>query len=209
LKNREHFVQVKQLILDNQYKIIAVSESWLNSNVSNAEVQIEGYNLIRHDRLRKSGGGVCAYIHTSLKAHAIRELTATSDTGFQQLWIKVQNRKLRSILICVTYKPPSCPTVCLEQYFVPTYTKALCYNKDIVICGDLNCNLINNESPDTQALVTFCITMNLTQLIAEPTRVTASSQSLIDVILVSNPGIVMESGVVMSTISDHYVCYYG
>ncbi len=126
LKNREHFVQVKQLILDNQYKIFAVSESWLNSNVSNAEVQIEGYNLIRHDRLRKSGGGVCAYVHTSLKAHAIRELTATSDTGFQQLWIKVQNRKLRSILICVTYKPPSCPTVCLEQYFVPTYTKALC-----------------------------------------------------------------------------------
>ena len=65
LKNREHFVQVKQLILDNQYKIFAVSESWLNSNVSNAEVQIEGYNLIRHDRLRKSGGGVrvclCSY----------------------------------------------------------------------------------------------------------------------------------------------------
>lgn len=167
LKNREHFVQVKQLILDNQHKIFAVSESWLNSNVSNAEVHIEGYKLIRHDRLEKAGGGVCAYVHTSLNVHSIGELTATSDTGFQQLWFKVQNRKLKSLLICVTYKPPSCPLTCLEQYFMPTYTRALCYNKDIVVCGDLNCNIMNKDSPEAQALSTLCLTMNLTQLITD------------------------------------------
>ncbi len=45
----------------------------------------------------------------------------------------------------------------------------------------------------------------MTQLMAELTRLTASSQSLIHLILVSNPGIVMMSGVVLSTISGQYV----
>ena len=47
--------------------------------------------------------------------------------------------------------------------------------------------------------------MDLTHLITEPTRVTASSQSLIDVILVSSIRIVKNSAVVKSTISDYYI----
>ena len=205
MKNREHFVQVKQLILDNQYNIFAVTESWLNSNVTNSEFQIEGYNLIRLDRLKKVGGGVCAYVHSSLKAQRVKELTATSHTGFQQLWFKVQNRKLKSLLVCVAYKPPSCSTICFEDDFMPNYTRALSQNMDIVVCGDLNCNMMNKECAEAQVLNKLCLTMNLTQLITEPTRVTASSQSLIDVILVSNIRIVKNSAVVKSTISDHYI----
>ena len=38
---------------------IAISESWLNSTVTNAEIEIEGFKVIRLDRLHKIGGGVC------------------------------------------------------------------------------------------------------------------------------------------------------
>jgi hypothetical protein len=47
--------------------------------------------------------------------------------------------------------------------------------------------------------------MNLVQLIGNPTRVTQTSESLIDVILVTNFGIVENSEVLQSTISDHYI----
>ena len=42
-------------------------------------------------------------------------------------------------------------------------------------------------------------------LVSNPTRVTQSSESLIDVILVMNPRIVESSEVLQSTISDHYI----
>ena len=45
----------------------------------------------------------------------------------------------------------------------------------------------------------------MTALMTDPTRVTASSQSLIDLIIVSNPDIVIKSGVMLSTISGQYV----
>ena len=35
---------------EKEYGILAVSESWRNSSVTNAEVEIEGYKLIRLDR---------------------------------------------------------------------------------------------------------------------------------------------------------------
>lgn len=143
---------------------------------------------------------MCAQVHTSLKAYPIHDLTPTTETGFKQLWFKVQNRKLKSLLVCVAYRPPNCSSACLDDNFMPTYTRALSFDKDIV-----NCNVLNKRSPEAQALSIFYSSTNLTQLITEPTRVTATSQSLIDVILVSNPRIVKNSKVVKSTISDHYI----
>ena len=42
----------------NNFNIIAISESRLNTTVINAEVKIAGYKLSRLDRLTKQGGGV-------------------------------------------------------------------------------------------------------------------------------------------------------
>ena len=49
--------------------------------------------------------------------------------------------------------------------------------------------------------------MNFKQLITSPTRITESSRTLIDVIMTSTPDIVHESGVINSTISDHFPVY--
>lgn len=45
------------------------------------------------------------------------------------------------------------------------------------------------------------------QLITQPTRVTATSKSLIDVIMTSNSALIAESGVMKTHISDHYLVY--
>ena len=61
--------------------------------------------------------------------------------------------------------------------------------------------------PVAVALKDLCSSLNLTQLITLPTRVTSQSSSLIDVIMTSNPDLVTESGVVETHISDHYMVY--
>ena len=58
LKKRDHLLQLRCLVKENDYDVFAVSESRLKSTVSNAEVEVEGYKLSRLDRTTKSGGGV-------------------------------------------------------------------------------------------------------------------------------------------------------
>ena len=75
--------------------------------------------LIRQDRLGKRGGGICAYVRSSIKVMRMKDLSTISSRGFQQLWFQIQQRNLRSILICVVYRPPNCPISCLEEMLVP------------------------------------------------------------------------------------------
>ncbi|CAH3146025.1 unnamed protein product [Pocillopora meandrina] len=62
LKCREHFVLVKETVLENKFDIFTVSETWLNSSVTDLEIEIPGYVIYRIDRQAKIGGGVCAYV---------------------------------------------------------------------------------------------------------------------------------------------------
>ncbi len=87
------------------------------------------------------------------------------------------------------------------------YTYALTLGKEIIVVGDLNCDVLKPDSPSAVALLNFCESVNLTQLIKEPTRVTENSASLIDVIMTSNVNLVENHGVVSSHISDHYLTY--
>ena len=56
-------------------------------------------------------------------------------------------------------------------------------------------------------LSNFCTAFNFTQVINEPTRITESSKSLIDIILVSNKNAIKESNVLPVSISDHDMVY--
>ncbi|CAB4010014.1 Hypothetical predicted protein [Paramuricea clavata] len=60
---------------------------------------------------------------------------------------------------------------------------------------------------ERRAPTNFSTELNLTQIIKTPTRITATSQTLIDVILVSSTALVLESGVINTSISDHLPVY--
>ena len=45
--------------------MLAISESWLDSSHTDESVKIEGYNVIRRDRLTHAGG-VCVYIREDI-----------------------------------------------------------------------------------------------------------------------------------------------
>ena len=54
---------------EKDYDVLAVSESWLNSTVTNAKVEIDRYKLTRLDQLGKTGGKVCLYTRSSLEVN--------------------------------------------------------------------------------------------------------------------------------------------
>ncbi|CAB4016504.1 Hypothetical predicted protein, partial [Paramuricea clavata] len=79
--------------------------------------------------------------------------------------------------------------------------------KPIYILGDANCNMLKPDSPNSSVFINFCSCFNLTQMTKSPTRVTRNSESLIDVILATNPNQVLETKVVHCSISDHDLVY--
>ena len=203
LKNRVNLHQIREFTQEHKPDIIAISESWLNCTVTNAEIEIEGLKVIRLDRLHKIGGGVCAYVRSNIKCFKIKHLSTISEDNFHQLWLRIQFKKLKSFLICVTYRPPDCSLNCFESHFKPAYTEALLMNYPIVILGDLNCNMLNTNN-DYRILKGICDELDLNQIIKSPTRVTATTKSLIDILLVSDITFIKRSGVVKTLISDHY-----
>ena len=73
----------------------------------------------------------------------LKDLTSTTS-GFQQLWLQVQHKNLKSFLVCAAYRPPDCSVEYFEGEFTNTYTKALTLGMEIFVLGDLNCDLMNS-----------------------------------------------------------------
>ena len=152
---------MQELMRGKKYDVLAVSESWPNSTVTNAEIEIEGYKLTRLDRLHKSGGRVCVFTKAALKVKRLKDISGISELGFHQLWMQIQLNRLKSLVFCVTYRPDYCPVSCFVDDFMDNYSQALILGKPLMITGDLNCNLLEPGCPEAVALLDFCKSVNL------------------------------------------------
>ena len=70
LKNREHYILIRELVIEKDFDIFTISETWLNKTVTDVEVEIPGYMIYRLDRDKKLGGGVCAFVKEGYKTEA-------------------------------------------------------------------------------------------------------------------------------------------
>ena len=57
---------VRSLIDKNPFDIFTVSESWLNSSISDSEISLSGHALVREDRKNKRGGETAIYVRDGI-----------------------------------------------------------------------------------------------------------------------------------------------
>ena len=70
-------------------------------------------------------------------------------------------------------------------------------NKELLLVGDLNCDVIKAPpDPQTRRLQFLCSLYQIEQLINEPTRVTRTSATQIDLSLINRPENISSSGVI-------------
>ena len=140
--------------------MFTVSESRLDRTVCDAEILIPGYTNFRQDRgPHKRGGGVLVYVKDIYKACVIEKWSSVSESNFQQIWSKVQCKKFKSFLPCTVYRPPYAPIDFLEN-LRETFVDSLLHGSNVIIIGDLNCNLIGGD-PEGHALSDFCSSFGL------------------------------------------------
>ncbi len=73
IRNRNHLIQVRELVFNEKPDILALSETWLNSSTTNAEVEIREYKIYRLDRKHKKGGSVCIYVRNDFKTKVLKD----------------------------------------------------------------------------------------------------------------------------------------
>ena len=74
----------------------------------------------------------------------------------------------------------------------------------MILVGDLNCDLLPDvKRHHTNRLLDITNLFQLTQIISEPTRVTASTRTLLDLFLTNKPENINYSRVLHLGISDH------
>ena len=83
--------------------ILAVCETWLDENVSNDEIGVRGYTILRKDRDRH-GGGVLLYIKDSLAFNMRNDLDAD---GSEAIWAEILLPRTRGIVVGCIYRPPT------------------------------------------------------------------------------------------------------
>ena len=85
-----------------------ITETWLRENIHDSAVEIDGYSLVRRDRVNKLGGSVCAYIKLSIP---FKVLPGLEDECFESLWLFFWPYKLprgfSCLMVYVTYHPPA------------------------------------------------------------------------------------------------------
>ena len=131
-----------------------------------------------------------------------------SQDTLELLSIEVKKPKSKPLLISTWYRPPSAKIELFKKF--ENFLKLIDNeDKDIIITGDLNCNLIEHaQNYATSKLIDIIDIFQLQQHIQTPTRITYNSSSLIDLILTHiDDDKILEAGVVDLGISDHSLVY--
>ena len=183
--------------------VLALSETRLDNTFTDSAVSIEGYTLLRRDRCR-SGGGVAMYIHNVIEYKTRSDL---SDPDLEFLCIEIQKPKAKPFLLSNWYRPPNSPIELFDKFEV-LIGKIEAENIESNILGDINCDMMAvTPTNETRHLIELCESYQYAQLIKEPTRVTSSSKSLIDLFLTNEPGKFGTTGVSHIGCSDRSLIY--
>nr|CAI5823600.1 unnamed protein product [Callosobruchus analis] len=158
-----HLNDFKDTFENSDFDFIALSETWLNNNIVDSVIALNGYKIFRTDRGGR-GGGVALYVTNKYRCHCVN----TVETNFEQLWVAftVSNKRF---IVGVLYKPPSCP----DSEFIAELEDVfndICPKYDYIICtGDFNIDVSCLESNNTRLLINLLESYELQQLMSRYT----------------------------------------
>ena len=202
----KHIDELRVLLSNCPLDVLSINETRLDESVGDNEVYIPGYEIIRRDREHNGrfGGGVCFYVRSSINFSLRPDLSIQS---LENLCIEIRKPRSKPFLIATWYRPPDSPTD-IFTHFETLVGKLDAENVEIYLMGDFNCNFASSQPDNNTALLSnLADVYGLYQLIKDPTRVTCTSSTLIDVIFTNYLDRVVCSGVSHVSLSDHSLVY--
>ncbi|KOB74123.1 putative reverse transcriptase [Operophtera brumata] len=161
--------------------IMAINETWMGIDEDEKAPRVPGYRLRFAPRplhiRRGRGGGVGFYLK---KGFFARNCPHPHAPSVEQMWIRVKVNG-QDVIIGTAYKPPwQDPNQVLEA-LTDSVTSFAKYDH-LILVGDLNMDILTPDFWKTKLLNQFLHSLNLNQVISEPTHFTDHSQTLIDIV---------------------------
>ena len=188
--------------IKHKVHVIILSETWLTPTNKN-RINMPGYKLISKERATKKGGGVGFLIDENLIFRETLEVSSY-NCNMEQITVEIKSNN-ENILLTSIYRPPNtAPRKFITEYktLIETLNKKC---KNIVIGMDHNLDFLKHHMHGcTNDFLQLNLDNELIPCINIPTRITKSSATLIDNIMISmHLHDNSDSDVVLSDISDH------
>ena len=192
------------LCIKKQFTVIAVTETWLKP-VNEDLYQLPGYSFVSLSRPIKPGGGVGIFVNDQYHYKPLSDLSISNDI-IECIFIEIVLVNRANILIGCIYRPPSSDINEFNYHISNLFSNKQFTNKNnICLLGDFNINLLLYETHlPTSNFINTLFSIGLLPSINCPTRVTSTSETLIDNIFTNFDFSNCKSARLFSDISDHF-----
>ena len=167
--------------------IVGITETWTHEEVQDSEICIEGYTVLRKDRVigdKIRGGGVALYIKNEFSVTTRDDLTEANFP--ESIWCNIEIMGEKT-LVGVCYRPPLNSKICDEAMY-ELITRAS--REQVLIMGDFNfpeLDWAKSETLDDSHPFIECVNDNfLFQGVTECTR----SSNILDLVLTSEENMI-------------------
>ena len=190
--------------------IVLLCETFLKGSDTQTDyaniLKIEEYDFIYKNRINKSKGGVAMYIKNTHNYKFRDDLSVFHEGEFETIFAEVYDENQKSTLFAEIYRVPGTN----EQLSISRYEEILSKYKntnhtELIIGTDQNFDYLKiNEHKYTSDLFDMHISHGFLPTITRPTRITHTSQTLIDNIYTNiTPNNNFTSGIILTQLSDH------
>ena len=202
-----HFTEL-MLTPYSQFDVLAISETNISTSEEDEGIfnyDIPGYKYFskaRRNRDKECGGGVCIYVKSNIIAN---EVVALRKLNLEAIWVRLDIQGNKKVCIGCVYRPPDSDkdlfSLELSKFFSSRY-----YNDKCILLGDFNYNtLCAKPSPAQRNFFKKMEDLGFDQIIKKPTRITLTSETIIDHIYVPSDIVATNTNVVYIDISDHFL----
>ena len=181
------------MVEDIDPHIIGITESWANTDITDAELGLTGSVMFRRDRIGRRGGQVILYVKESIQAYGI-QLERDADYD-EAVWCKIVSGNSK-LTIGLVYRSPNINEEdnTKIQNAIKEVSKGEC-----IIMGDFNhghmqWTYLESTGGEDQHCIFLIHGSFLTQHVLEPTRgenvldiVSSSQKELVDNVKIHEP----------------------
>ena len=139
--------EMRIIVTECKFDVMGICETFLDDNVTDNEICIEGYTMFKKNRNRH-GGGVLIYIKEGIQYTEITDLAGSEVEG---VWANIQCDKQHLALGVIMYRAPSSNNAYLKS-MLDQIDNVFSYNENIILMGDINYDYKLSESLSSNPL---------------------------------------------------------
>ena len=189
--------------------ILCIQESWLGEHSHYSQYNIDGYDMYYQSSVCSSHTGLIIYVRSE---YQVKQLNLrNSSVLWESLFLEVTLTDGKKIIIGDIYRAPKEEVNIITTFIVELSHILTILNRmklPVYLCGDYNINLLKmHEKNSYEEFFETMLVHSYLPNITLPTRLTDTSNTLIDNVFANSAKFEAVSGILINNISDHQAIF--